>query len=78
MTAQPKWTPGPWHVVKGSPDIRGSVGHKIAEVNIGFDFLIHCRSSIEAVCNSYLIAAAPELYGAAQLALQIAEDTIRR
>lgn len=74
MTKTP-WTPGPWMaditdpsdvVVWASPDPRqndeliANVGHRVQRIQVAFD----CD-----VANARLIAAAPDLYAAAQAVL---------
>ncbi|WP_040617716.1 hypothetical protein, partial [Roseibium sp. TrichSKD4] len=80
MTKQPKWTQGPWVYREIPFNKDGLTGFT---VNTGDAETEICEISPKPnpvavnIENARLIAAAPELFGAAQLALQIAEHTIR-
>ena len=60
--AEPKWTPGPWHVVDGKEVAAQDGG--VAEI------VTWHRDHDEIVANAHLIAAAPDLYEACDEALR--------
>ena len=61
-----KWTPGPWRVGKGGPNLCPTIGtHKglmVAMVAYGNDH--------PTQANAHLMAAAPDLYGVLDWAIQ--------
>ena len=71
MTDQPKWTKGPWpikptgdfkRIVIGDGLVDGPGGYEVAEV-----YSDDCDRD-EAMANAHLIAAAPDLYAALEMA----------
>ena len=71
MTDQPKWTKGPWpikptgdfkRIVIGDGLVDGPGGYEVAEV-----YSDDCDRD-EAMANAHLIAAAPDMYAALEMA----------
>lgn len=73
-----KGTPGPWivdgSVTRGDADHLGSTVAVASTLNVAWPF--GRRAIKEEPYNAHLIAAAPELLEAAQIALSIAESWI--
>ena len=66
MTDQPKWTPGPWRVLNDEAIKVASSDGSLATVTH-----IHLRGrrdTSEVEANAHLIAAAPDLYAALEMA----------
>jgi len=68
-----KYTPGPWKVKKQSPSQIGirANSHFVAFLNYG---ALNPNLDVQQVANAHLIAAAPELYEAAQAVLKFIFD----
>ena len=67
MTDQPKWTPGPWRYdrTNGSPT---TGEHMIAGAKPGYLAEVRDCGSGDVRANTHLIAAAPDLYAALEMA----------
>ena len=67
MTDQPKWTPGPWRYdrTNGSPT---TGEHMIAGAKPGYLAEVRDCGSGDVRANAHLIAAAPDLYAALEMA----------
>ena len=67
MTDQPKWTPGPWRYdrTNGSPT---TGEHMIAGAKPGYLAEVRDCGSGDVRANAHLIAAAPDMYAALEMA----------
>ena len=68
MSAETKWTPGPWHVLKARGYAHGPVDKNNAPV-VTWTGMARPRQE-DGMANAHLIAAAPELYEALEEALE--------